>query len=50
MEKVLISFEEDHVRLLDKIVQEAKFGTDRSKVVRAILNDYFSSNGVRLND
>lgn len=46
IKKVIFSISPEHLHKLDKVSQGAKFGTSRSAVLRAILNEYFAREGM----
>lgn len=41
MQRLIFNLEDHHVAALDRLVNEAEFGTDRSKAIRAILDEFF---------
>lgn len=45
MEKLIFSLDDRHIETLETIIAQSKYGTDRSKVLRYILDDFFRREG-----
>lgn len=50
MQRVIFHLEDRQVKGIDRIIAMSEYGTDRSKVLRTILDEHFRRNGVILDD
>lgn len=45
MQRIIVNLEDDQLAGLDKFILERRFGTDRSKLLRELINDFLKEEG-----